>query len=170
MDVDSIPQYQKNDVDAVHFDESNQLQKLPWSNHHDQKKNLHGYEPNYLQKPSCNHHNQNKYLTGDDYLESHKEKARKARSILSSMLGFSPANLWDDDQQSDEEFMQSMKKVREWEASNTCTNCGYFNWKCRCKLVHIEELWKAREALKGPSTPVKTEPKETLLSFVLGRL
>ncbi|PWA40574.1 hypothetical protein CTI12_AA561650 [Artemisia annua] len=104
-----------------------------------------------------------------DYLERRKEKTRKAWSILLSMPGFSPANLWDDAQLSDEKFMQSMKKVCEWEASNTCTNCGYFNWKCRCKLVHIEEMREAREALKGPSTPIKTQPEETLLSFLIGR-
>ena len=69
-------------------------------------------------------------------------------------------------QPSDETFMQSMKKVREWEASNSCTSCGSLNWKCECKLVNIEEMREAMEAFKGPSTPIKTQPEETLLSFL----
>lgn len=130
-----------------------------------------------------------------DFLEHRKEETRKARSILLSMPGFSPADLWDDGMMNfsflfsfsmlfshviyinlfwftksakltDEKFMRSMKQEQAWLASNTCTNCGYFNWNCWCKRVHYKEMM---EAIEGPSTPpIKTQPKVTLPSFLLG--
>ncbi|PWA48686.1 hypothetical protein CTI12_AA488520 [Artemisia annua] len=188
MDVHSIPQNQKKNVDAVDFDESNQHQKLSLSNHHDQKKNFDGtvmaveggrgrthsvglcdgLESNQLQKlSSSNHDDQKKENLCDEYLERRKEQVRKARSKLLLMPGFSPANFCIDDHLFDEEFMQSMKQEQAWRASNTCPNCRSLNWRCWCKPVHLEEMLEAR---KGPSTPIKRQPKETLLSFLLGRL
>ena len=56
-----------------------------------------------------------------------------------------------------------MKEEKAWRALNTCTSCGYLNWNCWCKPVHYEEM---RAALKGPSTPVKTQPKAGELAHV----
>ncbi|PWA93785.1 hypothetical protein CTI12_AA067490 [Artemisia annua] len=168
MDVASTPQYHMKNVDAVDFDESNQLQKLSWANHHDQKKNLDVLhtESNQLQKlSSSNHDNQKKKNLCDDFLEHRKEETRKARSILLSMPGFSPADLWDDAKLNDGKFIQSMKQEQALWASNTCTNCGYFNWNCWCKRMHYKEMM---EAIEGPSTPIKKQPKLTLPSFLLG--
>ncbi|GKE73265.1 hypothetical protein Tco_1535306 [Tanacetum coccineum] len=44
------------------------------------------------------------------------------------MPGVTPTDLWDeDDDISDEKFMQEMKEKKAWQASNTCTSCGYSN-------------------------------------------
>ncbi|GJZ12132.1 hypothetical protein Tco_0546891 [Tanacetum coccineum] len=117
MDVHSIPQYQKENADAVDY-----------------------YVRNYLRKPSLSdHHKQMENLDVDD-LEERLEETRRAQSILLSMPGFTSADLWHNDaKRCDEEFTRSMKEEKAWRASNTCTSCGRLNWDCWCKLTTRNE-------------------------------